>query len=110
MFRDTFWSSVWLFERIPAIIAVELKRCGAIEMGGYETSTTVGGQGEIHLAGLPFQPGTEVAVVIRPRVADEPASVGNHVDALIAALNCGHNLEPIGRLNRDELYDRDNLH
>ena len=36
-------------------------------MNAYETSTTVGGQGEIHLADVPFQPGTEVEVTVSPK-------------------------------------------
>src|SRR5688572_4348665 len=36
-------------------------------MKAFETSATVGGTREIHLAGIPFEPGTEVAVIISPR-------------------------------------------
>jgi hypothetical protein len=32
----------------------------------YETAATVGGQGEIHLTGMPFAPGTKVAVTVNP--------------------------------------------
>ena len=36
-------------------------------MQAYETSATVQGQGEVHVAGVPFAAGTEVEVMISPR-------------------------------------------
>jgi len=33
-------------------------------MNTYETSATVEGQGEVHVAGVPFAPGTEVEISI----------------------------------------------
>lgn len=48
-------------------------------MPAYETSATVQAQGQIHVAGVPFAPGTEVAVTISPklpsktRTDDQPA-------------------------------------
>jgi hypothetical protein len=36
-------------------------------MQAYETSATVQGAGEIRVAGVPFEPGTEVEVSISPR-------------------------------------------
>ena len=33
----------------------------------YETSATVEDRGQVHVAGVPFAPGTEVAVTISPR-------------------------------------------
>jgi hypothetical protein len=36
-------------------------------MQAYETSATVQSQGEVHVAGVPFEPGTEVEVTISPR-------------------------------------------
>ena len=81
-------------------------------MNAYETSATVGGHGEIHLAGVPFQAGTEVEVVISPKTADvSPASdSNNYLGSLFAALDHGRNNEPIGSLKREELYDRDDVH
>ena len=73
-------------------------------MSQYETSTVVSGQGEIHLAGLPFTPGTEVEVVVSPRAVS--TAEGDRVTALLVALDRAHNTQPIGRLRRDELYDR----
>jgi hypothetical protein len=80
-------------------------------MNAYETSTTVGGQGEIHLAGVPFEPGTEVEVIVSPKTCDAmPTADANHrLGKLLAALDHAHNDEPIGSLNREALYDRDNL-
>jgi hypothetical protein len=81
-------------------------------MNAYETSTTVGGQGDIHLASVPFQPGTEVEIVIYPKTADamRTADARSRLSTLLAALDQAHNDEPIGPLRREELYDRDNLH
>jgi hypothetical protein len=39
-------------------------------MQAYETSATVQGQGEVHVAGVPFAAGTEVEVMISPRRKD----------------------------------------
>jgi hypothetical protein len=77
-------------------------------MSTYETSTTVGGQGEIHVAGVPFQPGTEVEVVISPKItgASSGSEAGNRVGPLLTALDHARNIEPIGSLRREELYDR----
>ena len=36
-------------------------------MQAYETSTTVQGEGVVSIAGVPFEPGTEVEVMISPR-------------------------------------------
>lgn len=36
-------------------------------MKTYETSATVEDQGQVHVAGVPFAPGTEVEVTISPR-------------------------------------------
>jgi hypothetical protein len=81
-------------------------------MNPYETSTTVGGQGEIHLAGVPFTPGTEVEVVVSPKTlaAARTTDVADRFGPLLAALDHAHNAEPIGPLRRDELYDRNHVH
>ncbi len=53
-------------------------------MNSYETSATVEHQGQIHLAGVPFAPGTEVEVTISPkRPLDDAAPVAD--DEAIAA-------------------------
>ena len=36
-------------------------------MDTYETSATVESEGRLHLAGVPFKPGTEVEVMIAPK-------------------------------------------
>jgi hypothetical protein len=77
-------------------------------MSTYETSTTVGGQGEIYVAGVPFQPGTEVEVIISPKTTDASPQwdSADRVGPLLAALDHARNIEPIGSLRREELYDR----
>jgi hypothetical protein len=76
-------------------------------MSNYETSTTVGGDGEIHLAGLPFRPGTEVQIVVSPKPI--AGADGDRVAGLMAALHRAHNTQTVGTLRRDELYDRNGL-
>ena len=48
-------------------------------MKAYETSTTVGDQGQVRVNGVPFAPGTEVEVTISPKVraAPEPTRPGD---------------------------------
>jgi hypothetical protein len=77
-------------------------------MNHYETSTIVSSQGDIHLAGVPFTPGTEVEIVVSSKSVSTPE--GNRVTALMAALDRAHNTQPIGPLRRDELYDRNGAH
>ena len=81
-------------------------------MNVYETFTTVGEHGDIHLAGIPFQPGAEVEVVISPKPchALPTADGGDRLRSLFAALDCARNQKPIGPLKRDELYDRNHVH
>jgi hypothetical protein len=81
-------------------------------MSNYETSTTVGGHGDIHLSGVPFQPGTEVEIVVSPKHVDSPSAVDtiHRLSTLLSALAQAHNTEPIGSLRREELHDRDILH
>jgi len=82
-------------------------------MNAYETTATVNEQGQLHLAGLPFDPGTEVEVIVKPtQVApDAMAEAAKLEEArarmrdLFARLR-GRNTEPIGPLRREELYDR----
>jgi hypothetical protein len=81
-------------------------------MSAYETSATVGNHGDVHLLGVPFQPGTEVEVVINPRSADvaSPSEARERLASLLSApLDGAHNTEPVGSLNREELYDRNAL-
>ena len=80
-------------------------------MSPYETFTIVGQHGDIHLAGLPFQPGAEVEVVVSPKpthpgepATDDPAA------RLLAALQHAHNTESVGAPRRYELHDRISIH
>ena len=79
-------------------------------MNAYETTATVNEQGQVHLAGLPFDPGTEVRVTVNPS-PDATAEAAKLDEArarmrdLFARLR-GRNTEPIGPLRREELYDR----
>jgi hypothetical protein len=81
-------------------------------MQAYETTATVSDHGQVHLAGIPFAPGTEVAVTIREKVNLDPAAEearSEHARARMRELFArvrARNTEPIGPLNREELYDR----
>lgn len=79
-------------------------------MQPYETSATVDQHGELHLAGLPFAGGTPVEVVVSPKSVDATPSAEDRAARLLAALDKARNVQPLGRLNREELYDRDVLH
>jgi hypothetical protein len=61
------------------IVAQNGEKC----MTSYATSATVQAQGEVHVAGVPFAPGTEVEITISPRQADGDKLPG--VDSNIAA-------------------------
>lgn len=76
-------------------------------MDSYETNTTVGQHGDIHLAGVPFAPGSQVDVTVSPKtIIAEQDAVAN----LLAALSRAHNAKSVGPLNRDSLYDRNGIH
>ena len=82
-------------------------------MQTYETSATVEDQGQVHVAGVPFEPGTQVEVTITPSQDDAAAAHGadlSRAARLLAALDQARNNEPVGPLRRAELYDRDILH
>jgi hypothetical protein len=77
-------------------------------MSAYETIATVEDHGQVHLAGLPFAPGTEVEVAIKPAHTGEQEVPGasDRAARLFAALDKARNASPIGALGREELYDR----
>jgi hypothetical protein len=81
-------------------------------MQAYETSATVRGHGEVHVVGVPFAPGTEVEVAISPKrdVTKRSQASDDPLGQLLAALDKARNVEPIGPLRRDELYDRNGVH
>ena len=80
-------------------------------MNTYETTATVEAHGQIHVAGVPFEPGTEVHVTIQEKVtvdATRPPVNGEQTGSMkdLFARVRARNTEPIGRLRREELYDR----
>jgi len=77
-------------------------------MNTFETIATVEDQGQICVAGLPFAPGTQVEVIVNAK-ADGAAAGSGRVDRLLAALDKGRNVIPLGAFDRGELYDRDVL-
>jgi hypothetical protein len=78
-------------------------------MKTYETSATVEDEGQVRLAGVPFEPGTEVEVTLKRAqnggLAAAPAAI-DRAARLFAALDKAQNREPVGSLRREELYDR----
>lgn len=82
-------------------------------MKTYETSATVEDQGQLHVAGVPFEPGTRVEVTITPTQngTELPsASDADRAARLLAALDKARNSETVGPLSRADLYDRNLLH
>jgi len=85
-------------------------------MNIYETSATVGEQGRVLVAGVPFAPGTEVEVTISPKIQSEdtltpPDDAGLAVSRarmreLFRAIK-GFRISP--RIPREELYERGRL-
>ena len=83
-------------------------------MNAYETTAKVEAQGEVHLAGLPFAPGTEVDVHISLKA---PPTGGPHDDASLSAarermrelFSTIKGFRNIPRIPREELYDRGRL-
>jgi len=81
-------------------------------METYETSATVEDQGQVHLAAVPFAPGTEVEVTIREKTASDtnraPEKAGEArvpMRELFARVQA-RNTQSVGPLRREELYDR----
>ena len=76
----------------------------------YETSATVEYQGQVHVTGVPFEPGTRVDVIVTATQngAGSPgAGEPDRGQRLLAALDKARNSETVGSLRRAELYDRD---
>jgi hypothetical protein len=81
-------------------------------MHSFETSGTVNEQGQILVAGVPFAPGTEVALTIREVVATDPndseanvGEAGTSIREVFTRIRA-RNTESVGPLRREELYDR----
>ena len=82
-------------------------------MNAFETFATVAEQGEVRVAGVPFAPGTEVAVTISPKLRpeEEPrppadgklAATRDRMRELFRTVK-GFRMAP--KLSREELYDR----
>jgi hypothetical protein len=79
-------------------------------MQTYETIATVDEQGLVRVAGVPFEPGTEVAITIREKAVvtaeANGAEAADRAVRLFAALDKARNTESVGPLRREELYDR----
>jgi hypothetical protein len=93
----------------PETINNHTKPQGSAAMNPFETTATVQDHGQIHLAGVPFAPGTQVEVTIKPtqnggqQISPVPA---DRAARLFVALDKARNTEPVGPLRREELYDR----
>ena len=81
-------------------------------MQTYETTATVGEHGQVHLAGVPFEPGTRIGVTISPQVGPAPEGPGEDV-ALAARRERMRELfrtikgfRMVPRCSREEIYDR----
>ena len=81
-------------------------------MSTYEISAIVEDQGQVRVAGVPFEPGTRVAVIVTPiqNGAGSTADEQSRAQRLLAALAKARNHESVGPLRRAELYDRGILH
>ena len=86
-------------------------------MNTFETITTVEENGQVHVAGVPFEAGTEVAVRISPKslAADEVSSAEE--TALAAARERMRELfksvkgfRNSPRIPREDLYERGRVH
>jgi hypothetical protein len=78
----------------------------------FETTATVEEKGLVHVAGVPFEPGTRVEVTITTTESGvrAPAGEPDRLARLFAALDKSRNTESVGPLRRAEIYDRDVLH
>ena len=82
-------------------------------MQAYETSATVEPNGQVHLDGVPFAPGTPVEVIISPKrngAAMPDTEAAHRIARLFAALDKARNVHSLAGLKREELYDRNVLH
>jgi hypothetical protein len=89
---------------------------GPVVMKTYETSATVEEQGQVCVAGVPFAPGTEVAVTICPKRRSQDQVMPTDDAALAAARGRMRELfrtikgfRNSPRIPREELYERGSL-
>lgn len=103
---------------LPVAETVVKEAYGIAAMNTYEIIAVVEPNGQIRVAGVPFEVGTEVEVTISPKAPlpehpqteDEAwAAAGQRMRQLAAALGQARNTTPTGPLNRAELYDREVL-
>lgn len=85
-------------------------------MKAYETSATVDEQGLVHVRGVPFAPGTEVAVVLSPMRQSGALVTPSDDNALAAArqrmrelFRTTHGFRNSSRIPREELHERGSL-
>jgi hypothetical protein len=99
-----------VFNAIPSKIRPSTRRASA--MSAYETSATVQAQGQLHIAGVLFAPGSEVAITVREKTSADRADEAAKLEESRASMRDlfarvrARNTEPIGPLRREELYDR----
>jgi hypothetical protein len=82
-------------------------------MSIYETSATVEDQGRLFIDGVPFAPGTQVAVTISPKASSEGSITSGDDEHLAAARDRMRELfrtikgfRNSPRIPREELYER----
>jgi len=78
-------------------------------MKAYETSATVDAEGQLRLSSVPFAPGTQVEVTIKPTNEMTSEAAAECAARLLAALDQARNTQAVGPLGREQLYDRDVL-
>jgi hypothetical protein len=95
---------------------MEVHQYREIAMSTYETSATVEDQGQVHVAGVPFAPGTEVEVTITPKVrpGDEvpqgdDSALARSRDRMRELFRTIKGFRNSPRIPREELYERGSL-
>jgi hypothetical protein len=91
--------------------------CRAQAMSNFETTATVEDHGQVQVSGVPFAPGTEVAVKISPKTPAADQETRRDDQALAAARDRMRELfqtikgfRNSPRLSREDLYERGRLH
>jgi len=82
-------------------------------MNAYETTATVEDHGQVCVAGVPFEPGTEVEVIISPKARSTDDTARSDEEAWSAArqrmrelLGTAKGFRNSPRIPREELYER----
>ena len=83
-------------------------------MKAYETSATIGKQGELRVDGLPFAPGTDVQVTVTevasPQASNAEATVIASRERMRQLFDRIRGYRGASMLRREDLYDRRGLH